>query len=783
MAILQGFPPSNTISPSVRITETDLSFIAPQQSFHRAGLVGFASKGPVNLPTLISTSRQLTTVFGNPHPDVGDPFLIYAAQQYLLVANELFVVRVADIDPVSDEQAQVATVDVPAAGTLVKIESATAGPYTFSVDSFFRWRLNGQLSAKTLVVMSGIYDVSDLVNELNAQLDYEHDGIKFYISTTNKIGVQTFWAYGPNASLELVSVQDAIYGDTVINGNPTGLGTGMTQATVLGNMGMYPNVAYQTPGHYDFTGLTGLNLQIVVDGTDNVLVDQVLQVIDLSSLEGGVHTIAQVVTAINNEKTVNGGTLPGHWTAVAVGNNLQLQTDATGQDSRLLVKADSTAASIFGLSNRTAIGSSPEGVTGAIGIASYGIVTGGSNNTSAVTFTINADSPGIDGNATQVQITTNPNQSNWVFQVYSGGVAVESHGNVTKDQTSSFYVETYISLVSDYIRIIDNTANGAGPLDGVYTLSGGSDGIPSDPDKQDTLLVGNEIGYTGIYTMSEPEQIDIDLIAIPGHSSTDVVIAMLHFCQNLRQDCLAIIDPPFGLTVSEIVAWQNGAHPLNLIRFDSDFGALYWPWVMIYDTYNAVSVWVPPSGSILAVIARSDFLSAPWFAPAGMTRGIVPNIVDVYNRPTLKERDLMYGNRNCINPIVSFQDVQGFLVWGQKTLQRTPTALDRVNVRRLMFFLEKSIRAASRTLLFDPNDSVFQAKFVALATNILRQVQVGRGLYDFVILADATLNTPDVVDRNEFHAQIGVQPAKAAEFIFIEFAIQRTGNSALPAAF
>ena len=123
MAILQGFPPSNTISPSVRITEKDLSFIAPDQSLHRAGLIGFASKGPVNLPTLIATTRQLTTTFGYPHPDVSDPFLIYAAQQYLLVANELYVVRVADVDPVSDEVATIASATVPAAGTLVEIES------------------------------------------------------------------------------------------------------------------------------------------------------------------------------------------------------------------------------------------------------------------------------------------------------------------------------------------------------------------------------------------------------------------------------------------------------------------------------------------------------------------------------------------------------------------------------------------------------------------------------------------------------------------------------------
>ncbi len=778
MAILQAFPPSNTISPSVRITEKDLSFVAAQQSFHRGGLIGFASKGPVNLPTLITTRRQLRVVFGNPHPDVSDPFLLYAAEQYLLVASELFVVRVADVDPVSDEQALTAEVDVPAAGTLVEIESATAGPYTFADDSFFRWRLNGELSSKTLVVLADTYTVDQLVTELNDQLDTQLDGIEFYETTSNTIGVKTVWAYGPEASLELVSVQNAIYGGTVIAGNPTGLGTGMTAASVTGTMGMYPNVGYQTPGMYDFTGLTGLTLEVVVDGTDNSNIDGVLQVIDLGALEGSSSNIAAVVTAINAEKIENGGTLPGGWEAVAVGNNLQLKTLHHGRDARLRVKPDSTAETIFGLDTVTHVGDSPEGVTGDVGIASYGIVTGDSNTSGSVTFTFRADSPGIEGNQTQVRVTNDIRENHFVLEVFNGGVSVESWGGLTKDQASRYYVETYLSLVSDYIRVVDNTAEGAGPENGTYDLSGGTDGIPADPDAQDALLVGSLVGFTGLYALSEPEQIDIDLVAIPGHSSTTIVTAMLDFCQNLRQDCMAIIDPPFGLTVKEVVAWQNGTHPLNLTRFDSDFGALYWPWVKIRDNFNRVDVWVPPSGSIMAVIARSDSLSAPWFAPAGANRGIVPGISDIYSRPTLEERDLMYGNRNCVNPIVSFNDIEGFLVWGQKTLQRRPTALDRVNVRRLMFYIEKRIRSASRTLLFDPNDEKFQRKFVSIATSILREVQVGRGVTDFIIQADAELNTPDVVDRNEFRARIGVQPTRAAEFMFIEFSLHRTGSFA-----
>lgn len=777
MAILQGFPPSNTISPSIRIAEKDLSYITADQSFHRAGLVGFASKGPINLPIPVATTRQLTTIFGNPHPDVGDPYLIYAAKQYLLVANELFVVRVADDDPVSDEQALTATVDVPAAGDLITVESADAGPYDFDQDSFFKWKLNGVLSNKTLVVLEGSGKTTDeVVTELNDQLDAENDGIEFYATDIDSLGVKTLWAYGPDASLEFISVQHSIYGGTFNDPNPTGLGTEMTVAEVTGTLAMYPNVGYQTPGIYDFTGLTGLNLNIVIDGTDSVLIDGVVQTIDLADLEGISNDITSIVTEINSQRAEEAGDLPGGWICSAVGNNLHFETLHYGADARLRIKSDSTAADIFGLDTTTQTGTSPSGVSSDVNVAEYGLITGAENTDNSISFTVNADSPGIEGNQTQIIITNDIRENHFTLEVFNNGVSVEAWGNLTKDQASSFYVETYIALVSDYIRVSDNVLDGAGPLNGTYDLAGGTDGIPADPDTQDELLIGSEIGSTGIYTLGDTEQIDIDLIAVPGHSSTSVVTALLDFCQNSRQDCLAIIDPPFGLTVSEIVSWQNGTHPLNLTRFDSDFGAMYWPWVKIRDNFNRLDIWCPPSGAIMAVIARSDFLAKPWFAPAGMTRGIVPGVTDVYNRPTLEERDLMYGNRNCVNPIVHFNDVDGFLVWGQKTLQRRPTALDRVNVRRMMFYIEKRVRKECRVLLFEPNDDIFANKFIAIVNGILNEVKVGRGLHDYIIKADKELNTPDVIDRNEFRAQIGIQPTRAVEFMFIEFSVHRTGS-------
>jgi hypothetical protein len=506
-----------------------------------------------------------------------------------------------------------------------------------------------------------------------------------------------------------------------------------------------------------------------MEGTNNVLIDYIVQVIDLNDLEDTEVTIADIVDEINSQAQ--------GFTATSLGaGNLVLSTDTHGRDSKMFVKSASTADAIFGLANITVEGVSPIGITGDADIHTVGRANGAAEGAGGISFTIDGDSPGIEGNTTQVVIDNNPYDGTFVFNVYTNGAEVEQWGGLTKDELSRFYVESYMSLVSDFIRVTDNVANPASPVAGTYDLIGGSDGIPSDPEDQDALIIGNDLGMTGMWSLSDPEQVEIDILIVPGHSSTEVITEQLRMCRDVRMDCFAILDPPFGLTVNEIVDWQNGVHPLNLTRFDNDFGALYWPWLRYRDTTNRIDVWVPPSGSVLAVYARSDDLSAPWFAPAGLTRGIVPNILDVFARPSLEERDNMYGNRNAVNPIVQFSDIQDFVIFGQKTLQRRPTALDRVNVRRMMIYVEKQIARRSRLLLFEPHDEILRQQFVNMAQVVLEEVKGKRGITDYRIQCDAELNPPDVIDRNELRARIGIQPTRAVEFIFIDFSIHRTGS-------
>lgn len=795
MALNRGFPSPYTISPSVRIAEKDLTFLATTSDFGRCGLIGFASKGPINRPTLVTSVADLHLKFGYPHPDSSDPYLIYAAEQFLQVGNEVYVVRVAETNQASPEAASIASLEIETAGGPVEIigNVAVGSGYSFAEDQFFRWRLNGVLASKVLVVLSDDnrpspdtgdpYTMEDLVESLNDQLVREVDGIYFEYdnaapsgasTSSSNLVVKSFFSYGSSASIELVSVSDSLYGPSSV----VGLGTLMTEAEVTGENDQYPTTSVVSPGTYDFSSFDAdsIILEIVVDGTNNVLIDNVVQSIILDS---AVQTDTDIVNTIND--AITNGDVPGGFVASSTADAITLTTLAVGRDSRIYVKPSCTAAPLLGfITDTNDTGSSPTAVSGDGSTYSAGIVTGDPDNGGELSFTVYADSAGLDGNGTQLVITNSAFDGTFTIAVYNFNDPVEVWGGLSKNTANARYFETYINQNSNYISVTDNTDNAAPPLPSTeaspYTLAGGTDGIPALPEDQDTLLIGSSASATGLLGLSDPEQIDLDLVAIPGHTSTEVALALIDFCENLRADCFSLIDPPFGLNATEIEQWQNGTHPLNDVQFDSSFAALYWPWVMIRDSFNQIDVWVPPSGSVLATYAYSDNLSNPWYPPAGLSRGRVPGLLDVFTRPTLAERDRIYGTTNAVNPIVEFIGTEGFYLWGQKTLQRRPTSLDRVNVRRMMLYVEKRISRAVKILLFEPHTPQLRSSFTTIASGILDEVLNDNGITDYFVQCDETLNPPEIIEQNLLRARIGIQPTEAVEFIFIEFSLNRIGS-------
>jgi hypothetical protein len=276
-----------------------------------------------------------------------------------------------------------------------------------------------------------------------------------------------------------------------------------------------------------------------------------------------------------------------------------------------------------------------------------------------------------------------------------------------------------------------------------------------------------------IAALSNADEFDINLIVLPGifrslHSYvTELVIDMC----GTRQDCFYIMDnvvfPASNQTVGLIDAAIN-----SVADIDSNYVATYYPWVKILDTNTNKIISVPPSVVLPAVYAANDNAAAEWYAPAGLNRGGIPTAVQVLDRVTHGERDTLYEGR--VNPIAAFPG-QGICVWGQKTLQITPSALDRINVRRLLINLKKFIASSSNYLVFEQNVASTRNRFLNIVNPYLESVQQRNGIYAFQVKMDAENNTPDLIDRNILYGQIYIQPTRTAEFIILDFNILPTG--------
>jgi phage tail sheath protein FI len=234
-----------------------------------------------------------------------------------------------------------------------------------------------------------------------------------------------------------------------------------------------------------------------------------------------------------------------------------------------------------------------------------------------------------------------------------------------------------------------------------------------------------------------------------------------------RQDCFYIAD--FTDYDSSITTATEQAQAV-----DSNYAACYYPWMKTIDSNTNKLTTVPPSTLLPAVFASSDRLSAEWFAPAGLNRGGITGAVSVLNRLTHAERDILYENK--VNPIATFPG-QGIVAFGQKTLQDRASALDRINVRRLLITMKKFIASTSRYLVFEQNTTETRARFINTVTPYLEGIQQRQGLYAFNVVMDESNNTPDVIDRNILAGAIFLQPTKTAEFIVIDFNILPTGAS------
>ena len=318
------------------------------------------------------------------------------------------------------------------------------------------------------------------------------------------------------------------------------------------------------------------------------------------------------------------------------------------------------------------------------------------------------------------------------------------------------------------------------------------DGFLTDTSNPTTKLnnYGVNTVLKAIETVRDPEVAEMNMLSIPGIVNEDLTQKVLDVCEE-RGDALGVIDlrgvyQPFTENANDYKARVTATSLDGVItalrdrQINSSYGCAYYPWVQIRDSITGQYLWAPPSVAAIGTMASSERASEVWFAPAGFNRGGLTGgsaglpVTAVTEKLSSSDRDKLYEAN--INPIASFPS-EGIVIFGQKTLQVTPSALDRINVRRLMIFIKKEISRIASGILFDQNVPATWARFTGQANPLLASVKARLGLTEFRVVLDETTTTPDLIDRNILYAKIFLKPARAIEFIAIDFNISRSGAS------
>ena len=361
-----------------------------------------------------------------------------------------------------------------------------------------------------------------------------------------------------------------------------------------------------------------------------------------------------------------------------------------------------------------------------------------------------------------------------VIEVYD---RVSKASDAKSPQGDSNYVRDVIYNKSNYIYWMDHHASGSNH----GSAAAGITFTAVDTPKTDSLINGangstataGEI-KTAYELFEDAETVDVGLI-IGGSCNATHVDDLITLAEK-RKDAIAFVSPErsdvAGITSSitqtqNVLAFMNGIRSSSYVMLDSGYKYMY-------DRYNDVYRFVPLNGDIAGLAARTDLIADSWFSPAGLNRGVIRGAVKLAYNPSKSQRDELYKAR--INPVVTFPG-QGTVLFGDKTGLSAPSAFDRINVRRLFIVLEKAISTASKFQLFEFNDEFTRANFRNIVEPFLREVQGRRGITDFLVVCDETNNTGEVIDRNEFIAEIFIKPARSINFITLQFIATRTGVS------
>jgi hypothetical protein len=758
------------VSPGVFTRENDLSFLAQGVGEIGAAFVGPFKQGPAFVPTIVRTQSEFEEIFGTPD---GTYYTEYAVQNYLREAGTATIVRVAGVGGYQ----QAAPLAIMASGS-AGLGQKMVGVLFNTSNGFQNFGFTGATisdavasSGSFAVSASGLFNSASILpsatNDLSDVWGESPYGTKaayvyayFEDSTSNYTGSA--------ASETVISAQVLPTQNFALDAKEAETPYVKSQAISGERFDLFKFV---TLGHGT---LYNQKLKVGISNVKAAGEDGSTDYSTFTLTIRGYSDTDKRKTVLETYNNVNLDPSSPNYIAKRVGDRY-LTIDTSG---KITENGDYSNKSKFVRVVVTEPGSFPVSaapfghgaytnpvfcgnptIAGRVPAVTY--VTASANNTaSSPIFYSGFDFTSIDNNQYLKPIPVDAETgANSVF-AFDSQLSYQMTGSKTDDMVKRQFVLAFqfgFDGTNPTIKPAKAGENGWG--------NSNTQGFNCS-----NASASGSVAYTkAINAVSNPDEWDINLVVTPGivrelHPSiTQKVIDMVED----RQDCFYIADFT-DYNASITVATEQAA------EVDSNYVGTYFPWVKTIDNNTNKLTTVPPSVLLPAVYAQNDRLAAEWFAPAGLNRGGIIGAVSVLNRLTHSERDTLYENK--VNPIAAFPG-QGIVAFGQKTLQDKASALDRINVRRLLINLKKFVASTSRFLVFEQNTSTTRARFLNTVNPYLEAIQQRQGLYAFRVVMDETNNTPDVIDRNILAGQIFLQPAKTAEFIVIDFNILPTGAS------
>jgi len=778
------------VSPGVFTKEKDSTFV--QKGIQEMGVVvvGPTQKGPAYTPLTLTSYSEYETVFGN---DTSNTYVPYTIQNYLKSGNNATVVRVLGnggwkweagrIKAMVDSNNYITNVLTPSQTNnpdSLGLETSNLSPSNPLVNSGFILNLSGtnvpsQSFSSSLNSTSADYLPRVLgSNEANSIIgDCLYESTAYpYLNFSSQL----------SGSLSLISNNSDI---EYLGQNPEGYAHSITPfitSQILSGNITKNLFRFHHLGDGDFT-----NKDIKISITNLV------EPIDINE-----YTSFDVVVRRFTDTDENQDILEVH-------SNINLDPDSVNYISRRIgdqyTQYDADSCKLMTSGGEYTINSNYIRVEVAPGVKNKSY----SPNLSPRGFkTLSQTIAGFTGYnlvPSKYNVSSsidNPNSFfGWIFEGnlgkdnnnYLKAIPVSSSLSITSDFNIGNCVVTGSNLYTGSLSNLVDPLGITGPLpyqvQFTIPFQGGSDGIhPSIPKNHGCCIsTSNMQGYDlstnnskgtlsykkAFKILENQDEFDFNLLVTPGvikqyHPS---VISSGIGLVECRTDAFYILD------ITNCNSCVKTAQCLTS-DLNSNFAATYYPWVKMMDTSKNKPTLVPPSVVIPEIFAQSDSLSAEWFAPAGLRRGGVGSAMEAGVKLSKSDRDCLYDNR--INPIATFPQT-GLSVWGQKTLQQRGSALDRINVRRLLIKVRKYVASMSRFLIFEPNTVITRNKFLSMINPYLESIKQKEGLYSFRVICDDTNNTNDVIDRNELVGQIYLQPTKAIEYILLDFQITPTGST------